>query len=118
MKKIIYTQNAVIAGLITVIALITGFYEIKGLKLFIVAVMGFFVLNYLLLQGERLWLRWWHENKGKTEGEGSAFQGIPWFKHKMRHPGTVQENRNPGGNAKKIQKGTRYDTALQGSRYC
>ena len=115
MKKIIYVQNMVVSGQITVIALITGFYELTGFKLFIVAVMGFIVLNYLILQVERMWLR--HEKKRKAEGEGSVVRGIPWFKHKMRYPGTVEKNGNPGGITKAVQKGTRVDPVRTGSRY-
>ena len=115
MKKIIYVQNMVVSGQITVIALMTGFYELTGFKLFIVAVMGFIVLNYLILQVERMWLR--HEKKRKAEGAGSAVQGIPWFKHKMRYLGTVKEDRDTRGNASEVQKRTRYNPILPSNRY-
>lgn len=115
MRKIIYVQNMVVSGQITVIALITVFYELTGFKLFIVAVMGFIVLNYLILQVERMWLR--HEKKRKAEGEGSAVPGIPWYEHKMRHPGTVETDRDTRGITAAVQKGTRHDPVRTGSRY-
>lgn len=117
MKKIIYVQNGVVAGLITVILLITGFYELSGLKLVIVAVMGFFVIDYLILQVERMWLRWRNESKGKAKGDRGAVPGIPWYEHKMRHPGTVETDGNTRGITAAVQKGTRHDPIRTGSRY-
>lgn len=113
MRKIIYVQNMVVSGLITVIALMTGFYELTGFKLFIVAVMGFIVLDYLILQVERMWLR--HEKKRKAEGAGSAVQGKPWYKVRYSRP--VKEDRDTRGNASEVQKRTRYNPLLPSNRY-
>lgn len=114
MKTIIRVQNMVISGLITAIAIMTGFYELNGWKLLLVAVMGFFLMANILLEIERAYLRGRkNEGKGKAEGNGNSVPGIPWYEHKMRYPAIVETDGNPGSITEKVQKGTRHDTPVQ-----
>ena len=116
MRRIIVAQNAVIAGLITVIAIITGFFEIHGLKLVLFAVMSFLVLDYALLQVERALLkRWKDERFGKKSGAGNSVPGIPW--HKVRFVISGKKDGNTRSDTAKVQAGTRNNSVVPSSRY-
>lgn len=111
MRKIVLFQNAVVSVLITVIAIMTGFYELTGWKLLLVAVMGCILIDRVLLYIERLYLqrRKGNEKKGKAEGKRGTVPGIYWFK--MRFRGAVKKDRHTRGHVAQIQERTRYNTA-------
>ena len=119
MRTIIRVQNMVISGLITAIAIMTGFYELDGWKLLLVAVMGFFLIERLLLEAERAFLHWRKsgEGKGKAKGSGGSLPSIKWFEHKMRYQGVGEKDRNPRSIAEKVQAGTRHDSPVQTTGY-
>lgn len=119
MRTIIRVQNMVISGLITAIAIMTGFYELDGWKLLLVAVMGFFLIEKGLLEAERAFLHWRKsgEGKGKTKGSGGSLPSIKWHEYKVRHTGVGKKDRNPRSITEKVQKGTRYDTPVQTTGY-
>lgn len=103
MRRIILTLNAIISVLVTVIAIITGFYEIRGWKLLLVAAMGCVIINTILLKAERLALRRMRdEREREAKDKSGAVPGIPWFK--MRFRSAESKDRDTRGNAEKVQK--------------
>ena len=119
MRTIIRVQNMVISGLVTAIAVMTGFYELEGWKLLLIAVMGFFLVEQVLLEAERAFLHWRKsgEGKGKAKGSGNTLSPIKWHEYKVRHTGVGKKDRNPRSITEKVQKGTRYDTPVQTTGY-
>ena len=110
MRKIILFQNAIISGEVTIIALLTGFYELTGWKLVLVSVMGFVVFYWVLLQIERAYLRSAkNEKAGRAKDKGGSVRGKWWYS--MRFSLLGKKNRNPGGVIKTIQEATRHNTA-------
>lgn len=111
MKKIIYTQNAVISLIATMA--ITDAMNLHGLLMFVTGAVSFFVLWYAMLQVERWWLR--HEKNRREEGEGSPVQGDRRFK--VRYPVVEQKDRYPRSYSAAVQKRAGYNPLLKTSRY-
>jgi hypothetical protein len=103
MRKIIYTLNAAVSGLASIIALLTGFYEVRGVKLILFVAMGFAVMWHGLLWIEKKILkRGRNEKAGDRKGTQSLIPGIPW--HKMRFKLAGKQDRNTSANITQIQK--------------
>lgn len=116
MRKIIYTLNAVVSGLVTVIAILTDFYEVRGAKLLLMATMGFAVIAVVLLEIERAFLRRGrHEEVGKRKNSKVSVPNIPWFQ--MRFRPAVKNDRHTESNAPQVQKRTGYYSAESSVAY-
>lgn len=116
MRRIIYTLNAVVSGLVTVIAILTDFYEVMGVKLLLMATMGFAVIAVVLLEIEKAVLRRGrHEEAGKRKNTTVSVPNIPWFQ--MRFRPAVKNDRHTEGNATQVQKRTGYYSAESSVAY-
>jgi hypothetical protein len=116
MRKIIYTLNAAVSGLITVIAILTDFYEVRGVKLLLIATMGFAVMSFLLLEIEKAVLRRGrHEEAGERKNSKVSVPNIPWFK--MRFRPAVKNDRDSQNYTSQIQRRTGYYSAESSAAY-
>lgn len=116
MRKIIYTLNAAVSGLITVIAILTDFYEVRGVKLLLMATMGFAVIAVVLLEIEKAVLRRGrHEEAGERKNTKVSVPNIPWFK--MRFRPAVKDDRDSQNYTSQIQRRAGYYSAESSAAY-
>lgn len=116
MRRIIYTLNAVVSGLVTVIAILTDFYEVRGVKLLLMATMGFAVIAVVLLEIEKAVLRRGrHEEAGKRKNTTVSVPNIPWFQ--MRFRPAVKNDRHTESNAPQVQERARYHSTESAIAY-
>lgn len=117
MRKIILAQNLVIAGLITTILFMSGFYEGDLLKRLALAAMGFIVADRALLEIERLFLKMERNNEkeGHRSNKKHAVSCVDWFK--VRFSALREKNGNPCTNTAQILPAPGNNTSRQSGTY-
>lgn len=104
MKKIVYSLNMVIAGLMSIIFLMGDWYEVTGWKLVLFTIVGAVVIDRGLLMIENRYMAFMKElkNDEKREGTGAekSFSGKP--RNEVRYTSIERKNRNTRADFKAV----------------
>lgn len=121
MRRIILTQNLVIAGMITLIGLMAGFYEGEIPKQFLMALISFIVIDKGLYEIELMYLKMRgkgnaeKQKSGNRKDKGNAVSCIEWFK--VRFQSLIQKDGNPGADTEAVLQTPGNNSNREGVAY-